>query len=117
MSWLCLVPGIPLLVAGWLVRASGGSWSPTRIAVVPVGDRALARWYAGGGFHERMLTRHERMRLDDADEQDAQVSDRHPSRMRLAGPGAAQRLLLIVGGVLTTLGVVGFLVSLLPLVF
>ncbi|WP_405216930.1 hypothetical protein [Agrococcus sp. Ld7] len=116
MSWLCLVPGIPLLLAGSLLRASGGTWSPTRIAVVPVGDRARARWYAGGGFHERMLSRNEQLRLDDADEQDAQVSDRHPSRMRLSGPRAAERLLLLVGGVLTALGLAALLVSLLPLV-
>lgn len=116
MSWLCLLPGIPLLVAGWLLRASDGAWSPTRIAVMRAGDRSLARWYAAGGFHERLLTRNERTQLDDADEQDAQVSDRRPSRMRLAGPGAPQRLLLIIGGVLTALGVVGLLVSLLPLV-
>ncbi|WP_347754320.1 hypothetical protein [Agrococcus sp. ProA11] len=115
MSWLCLVPGIPTLLAGLLLRASGGSWSPTRIAVVPLGDRARARWYAGGGFHERLLSRHERQRLDDADEQDAQVSDRHPSRMRLGGPSATQRLLLIFGGILTALGLLGFVVSLLPL--
>src|SRR5690606_16624347 len=115
VSWLCLVPGIPLLLAGWLLRLGDGAWEPVEIVVVPQGDRALARWYAGGGFRQRRLSRGERMRLGADGEHVAQVSARHPGRMRLRDHPPLQRMLTVIGAVLTAAGLLGVALSLLPL--
>lgn len=115
VSWLCLVPGIPLLLVGWLLRARDGAWEPVEIVVVPQGDRALARWYAGDGFHQRRLSRGERMRLGADGEHVAQVSERHPARMRLHDHPPFQRMLTVIGAVLTAAGLLGLVLSLLPL--
>lgn len=121
VSWLCLVPGIPALLAGWLLRARDGDWSPIEIVTVDVEGRTIARWYAGEAFHQRRLTHGERMRLGAhpgtgaSGEHDAQVSTRSPARMRLDAHPPLQRMLLVVGAVLTAAGLLGFLLSLLPL--
>ncbi len=115
VSWLCLVPGIPALLAAWLLRVRDGGWSEVEIIVVRAGERAVARWYAGGGFHERRLSRSEGMRLAGDGAHVAHVSERDPSRMRLPGHPPAQRMLLVIGAVLTAAGLVGFALSLLPL--
>jgi len=47
ISWLCLVPCIPVLLLGLLLRARDGHWTPVEIVVVLAEGRALARWYAG----------------------------------------------------------------------
>ncbi|SFS00691.1 hypothetical protein SAMN04487783_0476 [Agrococcus baldri] len=115
VSWFCLVPGIPLLLAGWLLRVRDGAWEPVEIVVIPQGDRTLARWYAGDGFHERRLSRAERMRLGTHGEHVAQVSARHPGRMRLRDHPPLQRMLTVLGTVLTAAGLLGLALSLLPL--
>lgn len=114
ISWFCLVPGIPLLLAGWLLRSRERGSSPVDIVVAQREGRTVARWYADG-FHERRLSRHERMRLGAEGDHVARVSDRNPSRMRLTGHPPAQRLLLVIGVVLTGTGLLGFAISLLPL--
>ncbi|GEK79721.1 hypothetical protein [Agrococcus baldri] len=115
ISWVCLVPGIPALLAAWLLRSRDGDWSPVEIVVVEIDGRTVARWYAGGGFQQRRLTRGERMRVGETGEHVAQVSTRNPARMRLGDHPPMQRLLLVVGAVLTAAGLIGFVLSLLPL--
>lgn len=115
VSWFCLLPGIPALLVGLALRARDGRWLPVRIITVAAEGRTLARWYVGGAFHQRRLSRNERMRLSGPGEHMARVSEREPARMRLEGHPPVQQLLLIIGGILTAVGVLGFALSMLPL--
>ena len=122
ISWVCLVPGIPMLLAAWLLRARDGDWSPVDLAILRRGGATVARWYAGGDFHERSLSAGERRSLavdgggsEREDDRPGFVSDRRPSRMRLVAHAPASRLLLVIAAVLTIAGAIGFVLSLLPL--
>jgi hypothetical protein len=112
LSWVGLGMGVPLLLIGWGMRHRDGAWLPVSIVVAPGPRGAVARWYTGGDFHERRL-RHDEAHLR-AGEHDALVSSRDARRMRLHPP-AVPRTLLLVGGILCIVGVVGFALSLLPL--
>lgn len=112
-SWAGLGLGIPLLLLGWWMRAHDGAWAPVRIVVAEGPRGAVARWYAGGDFHQRRLSHGERAHVT-AGERSAHVSERRPARMRLQVP-ALPRILLVVGAVLTAVGALGFVLSLLPL--
>ena len=110
LSWIGLGIGIPLLVIAGMVAIAEGRWEPVDIAVIDRSGEAIARWFAGGDFHERPLTAGE-----DAGDgwHPGFVSARNPGHARL-NPPVARRVTATLGFVFPSLGVVGFVVSLLP---
>lgn len=110
LSWIGLGLGIPLLLVAGMVAVAEGRWERIDIAVIDVSGEMVARWFAGGDFHERALTSNE-----DAGDgwHRGFVSARNPSHARL-NPPVIRRFLTTLGVVFTALGVIGFLLSLVP---
>lgn len=115
VSWLGLLLGLPFLVVSWALRLRDGDWLPVEVVVVPVPGGAIARWFAGGDFHERHLGQDERDRLGEGDHQPAYVAERRPWRMEVEPHSPAARTMRIIGLVLVVLGLVGLAVSFLPM--
>ncbi len=110
LSWIGLGAGIPLLVIAAMVALAEGRWERVDIAVIELSGETVARWFAGGDFHERPLTARE-----DAGDgwHSGFVSARNPSHARL-NPPVARRVLTTLGIVFTALGIVGFILSMVP---
>ena len=110
MSWIGLGIGIPLLVIAGMIALAEGRWEAADIAVVERPDATILRWFAGGDVHERPLGARER--VGDGWHRGF-VSVRDPDHARL-DPPVIRRLFLTLGIVFTSLGAVGFVLSLIP---
>lgn len=110
LSWLGLGIGIPLLVIAGMVALAEGRWDRIDIAVIERDGVMIARWFAGGDFHERPLTARED---SDVGWHTGFVSARTPSHARL-NPPMSRRLFTTLGIVFASVGVIGFIVSMLP---
>lgn len=110
LSWVGLGVGIPLLVIAGMVALAEGRWERIDIAVIERDGVPIARWFAAGDFHERPLTSRERI-ADDWHQ--GFVSSRDPRNARLHPP-SARRMLFALGAVFTGIGVIGFVVSMIP---
>lgn len=110
LSWIGMGVGIPLLVIAGMVALAEGRWERIDIAVIEVSGEMIARWFAGGDFHERPLTPRE-----DAGDgwHRGFVSARHPSHARL-NPPVIRRFFATLGIVFTALGIIGFVLSFVP---
>lgn len=110
LSWIGLGIGIPLLMIAGMVALSEGRWERIDIAIIERDGVAFARWFAGGDFHERPLSARE-----DAGNgwHSGFVSARTPSHARLQPP-TMRRLFTTLGIVFASVGVIGFIVSMLP---
>lgn len=113
LALIGLCAGLPLLVLGAALRASERGWEPTELAVTRAEGRARVRWFAGGDFRERPLRRDEE-HLDDGLYRGF-VSGRRRGRVRFAAPPKGGGHCWAAGATLTAAGVVGFVVSLLPM--
>lgn len=116
LSWIGLGIGLPLLIVAALVRLVEGSWLDIEIAVIDRDGSLFARWFAGNDFHERSLRRAE-SRFAEAGWGRGVVSANNPDRARLGEPPHLRRVTLTLGIVFTSVGLLGFLGSLLPLFF
>lgn len=110
LSWVGLGAGIPLLVIAGMVALAEGRWERVDIAVIDLSGETVARWFAGGDFHERPLTSRE-----DAGDgwHPGFVSARDPGHARL-NPPVVRRVFATLGTVFTALGIVGFILSFVP---
>lgn len=109
LSWVGLGVGLPLLLAGALIRSAREPWEPVEIVVVRSGDSWQARWFAGGDFRERALRRHEAGFGEGC--HGGYVSSRRPGIARFTEPPATAKACSVSGGVLTVAGVLGLAVS------
>ncbi|MFJ2542448.1 hypothetical protein [Microbacterium sp. NPDC087589] len=116
LSWVGLGVGLPLLLLALLIRTVEGAWLPVEIAVIERDGSLIGRWFAGGDFHERPLTRRESAAAD-ADDGWAEgvVSANNPAHARVGEPPHARRVILTLGIVFAGVGFAGLVVSLLPL--
>lgn len=114
LSWVGLGVGIPLLLIALLVRMAEGAWLPIEIAIVERDGTTMARWFAGGDFHERPLRGHEPAVVDDGFTAGV-VSANNPARARIGDPPHTRRVLRTLGIVFTAVGVLGLIGSLVPL--
>jgi hypothetical protein len=110
LSWIGLGVGIPLLVMAGMVFLAEGRWERVDIAVIERAGESVARWFAGGDFHERPLGRRE---YAEEGWHHGFVSVRDPEHARL-DPPVLRKVLTILGLVFTGLGVAGFVVSIVP---
>lgn len=114
LSWIGLGVGLPLLAVAVMIRLVEGDWLPVEVAVVERDGQFIVRWFAGGDFHERMLRRTESSTSDDG-WADGFVSANDPSRVRVGEPPHLRRVLRTVGIVFVAVGILGLIISLLPL--
>lgn len=110
LSWIGLGIGIPLLVIAGMVALAEGGWERVDIAVIERADEIILRWFAGGDFHERPLKHRERV---DEGWHSGYVSVRDPSHARV-DPPMLRRFLTTLGIVFAGLGLIGFVVSMIP---
>lgn len=110
LSWIGLGIGLPLLVLGAMVALAEGRWEQTDVAVIERAGARTARWFAGGDFHERRLTSREP--ADDGWHRGF-ASVRMPGHLRMRAP-MARRLLVTLGVVFIAVGLIGFILSMLP---
>ncbi len=114
LSWVGLGLGLPLLLIALLIRVVEGPWVDIEIAIMEREGITLARWFAGGDFHERPLRRGESATAEDG-WCTGVMSANNPARVRLGEPPHARRVLWTLGIVFTAVGVLGLIGSLLPL--
>lgn len=114
LSWVGLGVGLPLLLLAFLIRTVEGAWLPIEIAVIERDGSLIGRWFAGGDFHERPLTRHESAVAEDGWAEGV-VSANNPAHARVGEPPHARRVILTLGIVFAGVGFAGLVVSLLPL--
>ncbi|RGE23726.1 hypothetical protein [Leucobacter sp. wl10] len=112
VSWIGFGAGVPLLLSGWTLRFSDGTWEPVEIAVVRAGDALRARWFAGGDFRERRLRRGE-AHLGEGWHR-GYASSRRPDRLRFVEPPATARVCLAAGWALMAAGLIGLVASWIP---
>lgn len=110
LSWIGLGLGLPLLVIAAMVAFIEGRWERVDMAVIERDGFAVARWFAGGEFHERPLNAHEHA---GGDWHRGFVSARDATHARLHPP-VLRRFFLTLGAVFTGVGVIGFIVSMIP---
>ena len=111
-AWLTLPVGIVLLVSGLARRAWAKRYSPVKAVITTVKDHeAKLRWFAdGGAVHESVSP----LTGPIPAVGDARTVWVHPSRPespRLDDPSHDGRVLLMLGGILTGVGVVATLLS------
>lgn len=116
LSWIGLGVGIPLLLLALLIRLVEGRWLDIEIAVIERDGTPIARWFAGGDFHERPLRRDE-FAPADGGWGTGVVSANDPARARLGDPPHFPRVLRTLGTVFAGVGLLGLIGSLLPLFF
>lgn len=115
-SWVGLGVGVPVLFLAMLIRVVEGPWRDIEIAVIDRDGAAIARWFVAGDFHERPLRRDESA-FAEIGWHDGVVSANNPERSRLGEPPHLRRVLVTLGIVFSSVGVLGLIGSLLPLFF
>ncbi|MCI1019546.1 hypothetical protein HWD99_12995 [Microbacterium sp. C5A9] len=114
LSWIGLGIGLPLLLLGLLIGSIEGPWRSIEIAIIERDGSVFARWFAGGDFHERPLRRGEPV-PPEAEWTVGVVSANDPARARVGEPPHFRRVLMTLGIVFASVGVIGLLISFLPL--
>ena len=105
MTWVGLVPGVPLLICGWILSKRRCEWTSTDSEVFTVGQYRGLRWTDNAD-----TSRHGLLRLEQAPGLEAgQVAVLHydichPARWRL-DPPEHDSTVTILGLVLTGVGV------------
>nr|WP_314842288.1 hypothetical protein [uncultured Microbacterium sp.] len=114
LSWIGLGIGLPLFLLSLLIRLIEGPWEDVEIAVIERDGAPIARWFAGGDFHERPLRRDEPSSTDDGWSAGV-VSANNPDHARIGEPPHLRRVIRTLAIVFTSVGVLGLIISLLPL--
>jgi hypothetical protein len=104
MSWVGLVPGIPMLLLGWIVAKRRCKWAKTSAEVFEAGGFQGFRWSGGDGSQHSTLNDPADVPIMNVGTQVELYCDQcHPSRWRLAPPHHDNPALLI-GSILTGTG-------------
>jgi hypothetical protein len=118
MTWVGFVPGVPLLVCGWIIGRRRCRWASTTGEVIEAGRYKGLRWADGGNNtpHVSLLRPEDTQDLVAGTEVVLHYDICHPGRWAL-GPPRQDNSVLIVGWILTTVGIVctmaGFVVMML----
>ncbi|MCA4135340.1 hypothetical protein [Arthrobacter sp. M4] len=116
MTWVGLVPGLPLLLVGWLRRRRRCPWISTPAEVVAAGNYTGFRWAdAPGSTRLTLLPRDEAGDVEPGNLITVHFDSCHPARWSLTRP-RHDNTLLILGWILTAVGILsvigGFLLLL-----
>ena len=117
LSWIGLGIGLRLLLIAMLVRSGVGRWLLVEVVIVTDSERILARWFAGGEAHERILSAQE-YRGPEAKKNPRPgfVSEKRPSKMRFEPRRPVIHEFYVIGLTLTIIGALSLLLSFLPMV-
>ncbi|MGV8876106.1 MAG: hypothetical protein ACOH1K_01200 [Rhodoglobus sp.] len=117
MSWVGLVPGIPMLVLGWIVAARRCKWTKTAAEVFEAGGFQGFRWSDSDENPHLTLNDPSDVPIMDVGTQVELYYDRcHPSRWRFARPHHENHVLLI-GGILTGMGILSTVAGFVLMIF
>jgi len=104
MSWVGLVPGIPMLVLGWIVAMRACKWVKTTAEVFEAGGFQGFRWCDGDGRQYSILHEPSEVPIMDVGTPVVLYYDQcHPARWRLA-PSRHTNSALLIGSILTGSG-------------
>lgn len=115
LSLLGLGLGIPLYLIGTLLYSTDKKMLATEVVTTDDGGGPQLRWFAAGDFYERPLRLEEADYFTDQDYCEGYVKPRRPGIMRLEPQRQITRICRVMGTTLVAIGLVGFLLSLLPL--
>ena len=116
ISWIGIIAGVPLAIIGLMIRVAEGTYSPVSVTIVEgIGERQFALWSTDSRTCSRVLSPHEQTTRLDGTTVTGYVSIRDPERMRLERRSPAVRICLVLASVMLGAALIGFIVSLLPL--
>ncbi|MGJ8720304.1 MAG: hypothetical protein ACSHW9_00545 [Salinibacterium amurskyense] len=104
MSWVGLVPGIPLLLFGWILALRACKWIATTAEVFEAGGFQGFRWFDSDGRQHSILHEPSEAPIMEVGAHVTLYYDQcHPSRWRLARPRRTNAA-MIIGSILTGIG-------------
>jgi hypothetical protein len=115
-TWIGILGGVLLIPLGFAARVAGRRWVGTTgvIASGPMGP--LVRWFdTAGEVHQVDATTPESVGLEPGSDIHVFFSPRRPDRMRTDSPAHDGRALLLLGGILLTIGILSWIAGLLLL--
>ncbi|WP_434620473.1 hypothetical protein [Arthrobacter sp. A5] len=117
MTWVGFVPGIPLLVAGWVVAKRRCPWTSTTAEVFEAGGYKGFRWSDGENApHLSLHTAEETRGLEPGSEVVLHFDACHPGRWGLV-PHRHDNTVMTVGWILTAVGIVCTLAGFILMMF
>jgi hypothetical protein len=116
LSWIGLCLGLPVLLIGMLRRSRERALVATEVVIVRGPHDPLARWFAGGEFHDRSLHATERAHYAGKDVCTGYVSPRNPWVMGFERHRQSTGACLALGTTFTVIGLGGLTLSIIPLV-
>jgi hypothetical protein len=118
LSWIGLIIGIPLLIAGYLRRLAFSGWTETMAVIVPDarGDRSeqttIFRWLGDDGhLYELPADTEETAHLSEGDDVMVFVNPRRPEQARTDPAHREGHVLRLLGYVFLGVGVLSVILS------
>ena len=113
LTWVGLIAGTPIFIAGLAVRGISRRWVPTDGVIASSGSATVIRWFDGfGDVHEAPGTTHETHQLVPGDDVRVWFHSRKPSRCRTYDPALDGKALRLTGLILLGIGVAAALLGL-----
>ncbi len=117
MSWIGFVPGIPLIVAGWIIARRRGPWNTATAEVFEAGGFKGFRWSDDTGApHASLHTADQTTGLEPGAEVVLYYQARHPARWSIVQP-RHDNPVLTIGWILTSVGIVCTVVGFILMMF
>lgn len=118
LSWIGAIIGIPFLIAALIIAAIDGPRTPTNVTIVKdLDQQRIAIWSAKERTYTRPLTPRDDLRDHDSTTVIGYVPERRPDRLRLHKRSHPERLCRTLAITMLCTAAVGFLASLLPMVW
>ena len=106
MTWVGFVPGIPVLITGWIMARRRCHWTSTTAEVFEAGRYKGFRWSDSTNTpHLSLYAPAESRGLDVGAQVELHYDQCHPARWSL-GPPRKDNPVLIVGWILTAVGII-----------
>jgi hypothetical protein len=117
VTWATLAPGLVLLLVAWLVRAAGVKWRSAEGVAFDDGVRSGVRWFdTEHGFLEAVLAPGETIPAASGSDVLVYYDSHDPTRWRTAEPPKRGEVPLLLGKILTAVGVLSLLVGFLVMI-
>ena len=112
-TWIGLVLGGILFLVVLILRVARGGWEETDAVVVDDSGTPQLRWMTTQGvLHSRHLSVDENSAIADPDELHVHYNKRNPEHIRFDAAGHGEKVLRALAFILTGIGVVAAIVSL-----
>lgn len=118
LSWIGAIIGFPFLVAALIIAAIDGPRTPTNVTIVKdLDQQRIAIWSVKERTYARPLTPRDDLRDHDATTVTGYVPERRPDRLHLHKRSHPERLCRTLAITMLSTAAVGFLASLVPMVW